>query len=70
MQIRCNRCNRPFAISKEVVHQALDTMESEDLHHFNVGCPHCRRKNRISRDELLHAAPDWSAKKKAEPSTD
>ena len=59
MQVRCSNCHKPFAISKATVHAALDTMEDQDLAHFNAQCPHCRRANRISRQELLRAAPDW-----------
>ena len=59
MQIRCQNCHKPFALSKEAVYAALDSMFAEDLHHYSVHCPHCRRANRISREELQHAAPDW-----------
>jgi hypothetical protein len=41
-------------------------MTEEDLHHFNAQCPHCRRANRISFEELKHAAPDWEPKPKEE----
>jgi hypothetical protein len=59
MQIRCSNCHRPFALSREAIHAALDTVTAEDLSHFNAYCPHCRRANRISRQELQRAAPDW-----------
>jgi hypothetical protein len=59
MQIRCSHCHRPFALSREAVHAALDMMTIEDLGHYNASCPHCRKVNKISRQELLHAAPDW-----------
>jgi len=59
MQIRCYHCHRPFALGKEAVHAALDTITAEGLSHYNVPCPHCRRVNRLSRDELHRAAPDW-----------
>ena len=59
MQLRCYHCHKPFALSKETVHYALDTIEAEKLSHFDAQCPHCRRVNRVSREELLHAAPDW-----------
>jgi phage FluMu protein Com len=60
MQVRCINCHKPFAISQEAVHAALDVLTSENLGHYNAQCPHCRRTNRISREELLHAAPDWT----------
>jgi hypothetical protein len=59
MQIRCSNCHRPFALSRETVRAALDAVHAEDLSHFNAPCPHCRRVNRISREELQRAAPDW-----------
>jgi phage FluMu protein Com len=63
MQIRCYNCHRPFALSKEGVHDALDEIVAGDLSHFDVHCPHCGRVNRASRKELLRAAPDWSQEK-------
>ena len=59
MQLRCYHCHKPFALSKETVYYALDTIDAEKLSHFDAQCPHCRRVNRVSREELLHAAPDW-----------
>jgi phage FluMu protein Com len=60
MQIRCFHCHKPFALSKETVHAALDILSEENLSHYNAQCPHCRRVNKVSRDELLRAAPDWT----------
>ncbi len=62
MQLRCQQCHKPFALSKDAVHAALDTMEENNYHHFDVSCPHCKRANRISRQELLRAAPEWGKK--------
>ena len=59
MQIRCINCHRPFAIGKDTVLAALDTIYAEDLNHYNAQCPHCRRSNRLSPKELKRAAPDW-----------
>ena len=59
MQIRCYHCHKPFAIGKEAIHAALDYSVSEGLNHYNAQCPHCRRANRISAEELRHAAPEW-----------
>lgn len=59
MQIRCYNCHRPFALKREIVHAALDMMTSQDMSHYDAPCPHCRRVNRVSRDELMRAAPDW-----------
>ncbi len=62
MQIRCTQCHRPFGLTKEVVHQALDKLEAEGLGYYNAQCPHCRRLNKVSKDELLHSAPDYKRK--------
>ena len=59
MQIRCQHCHRPFGLSKEVIHAALDLLTAENLGHYNANCPHCGKANRASRAELLRAAPDW-----------
>ena len=68
MQIRCTNCHKPFALSKDEVHTALDTISSEDLGHYNAHCPHCRRANRVSRQELQRAAPDWHPRSVSEES--
>jgi phage FluMu protein Com len=59
MQIRCYHCHKPFALGKDTIHAALNMMAAENLSHYNAQCPHCRRANRISFEELQHAAPDW-----------
>lgn len=59
MQIRCTNCHRPFAINKEAVYAALDEIHNENLSHYNVYCPHCRRANRLSAQELKRSAPNW-----------
>ena len=69
MQIRCYHCHKPFALGKEAVYVALDAVAASELSHYNAPCPHCRRVNRISRDELLRSAPDWSAAKEGAVST-
>jgi phage FluMu protein Com len=61
MQIRCYHCHKPYAINKETIHTALDYVTAENMSHYNVPCPHCRRVNMVSRQELQRAAPDWKA---------
>jgi phage FluMu protein Com len=60
MQIRCNHCHRPFALAREAVYETIDSLREQGLNHYSVNCPHCRRANRISLNELLRAAPDWT----------
>ncbi|MCC7129219.1 MAG: hypothetical protein B6D39_05900 [Anaerolineae bacterium UTCFX2] len=59
MQIRCYNCHKPFAIGKQETHTALDMMVAQNLSHYDAQCPHCRRINRVSRQELERAAPGW-----------
>jgi phage FluMu protein Com len=59
MQIRCYNCHKPFAMNKQAIHEALDIVMNEGLNHYNAYCPHCRRANRVSTDELRRWAPDW-----------
>ena len=59
MQIRCQHCHRPFGLSREIIHAALDNLAAEDLGHYNVNCPHCGKTMGVSRVELKRAAPEW-----------
>jgi hypothetical protein len=59
MQIRCAQCHKPFALNKDAVHAALEMITDQGLNHYNAICPHCHRANRVSRQELLRAAPGW-----------
>jgi phage FluMu protein Com len=61
VQILCYHCHKPYALNKEGVKTALDQVNVENLTHYDVPCPHCRRVNRVSRKELQRAAPDWKA---------
>ncbi len=63
MQIRCFNCHKPFALGKDAIHMALDEMTAGGLGHHNVHCPHCGRVNRVSRKDLLRAAPEWTPEK-------
>ncbi len=67
MQIRCVNCNKPFALNKDSVHAALDLVQRDDLSHYDAACPHCRRVNRISKQELQRAAPDWQPQSERSP---
>jgi len=70
MQIRCQRCQRPFAFAKEAVIAALEELEQHKLHHYNAVCPHCGRTNRVSQTELKRAAPQWRASTSSETDAD
>ncbi len=62
MQIRCQQCHRPFALGKDEIHAALDYLNENNYHHYDAHCPHCKRANRVSKDELMRAAPEWGKK--------
>ncbi len=70
MQLRCFHCHKPFALGKDAVYAALDTLTAENLGHYNAQCPHCRTVNRVSRDELIRAAPDWEQHSQEEPASE
>lgn len=59
MQIRCNHCHKPYALSNDAVHTALDTLQEEKQHHYNARCPHCGKATQIGLDVLKRAAPNW-----------
>ena len=59
MQIRCYSCNTPFSMNRDAVHEALNIIEDEDLKYYGAPCPRCRKVNRLSKEQLLKAAPDW-----------
>lgn len=59
MNLRCMYCQTMFGISRENMLIALQTMEAENLNHFEFHCPKCRRANRIERAKLERANPNW-----------
>ena len=59
MNLRCMYCQTMFGISRENMLVALQTMEAENLNHFEFHCPKCRRANRIERAKLERANPNW-----------
>ncbi len=66
MQIRCYSCNIPITISRQNVNRALNIVHEDDLVYFDFRCPKCKKANRVSKEQLLHAAPGWVY----EPTTD
>jgi len=68
MQIRCFKCNMPIALGKEAIFAALDVVTDGDLTHYDVRCPKCRKTNRVSREQLLRAAPTWERDREESPS--
>ena len=59
MNLRCMYCQTMFGISRENMLIGLQTMEAENLSHFEFYCPKCRRANRVERKKLERANPNW-----------
>ena len=59
MQIRCYSCKMPTTMNHHMINQALNIMHEDDLVHFDVRCQKCKKTNRVSKEQLLHAAPGW-----------
>lgn len=64
MNLRCMYCQTMFGISRENMLIALQSMETDNLDHFEFHCPKCRRANRVERKKLELANPDWKEKVK------
>ena len=59
MNLRCMYCQTMFGVSRDVMLAGLQTMEAEELTHYDVHCPKCRRANRVERKKLERANPNW-----------
>ncbi|MBS1248797.1 MAG: hypothetical protein MAG431_00359 [Chloroflexi bacterium] len=59
MQHRCNDCHMPYTIHKDLVHNTLDKMTKKGWEYYDFKCPHCKKTNRIPKEQLVHAAPTW-----------
>lgn len=57
MQISCFKCHMPISLGRDAVKDALETVEKEDLSHYDVRCSKCRTTNRIARKQLERAMP-------------
>lgn len=64
MNLRCMYCQNMFAIGRDEMLSALQTMHAENLNHYDAHCPKCRRANRIERKKLELANPNWQEKLK------
>ena len=59
MQVRCQNCNRPYALPKEQVHAMLDQIQAEGLKFLSSYCTHCGKMNRHTKKQLRMFAPTW-----------
>ena len=62
MQLRCYSCKMPISIGRAIIEDALQIMHEEELVHYDFRCPKCKKANRVSMEQLLHAAPGWEYK--------
>jgi hypothetical protein len=60
MQVRCFHCQMPIAMGRDAIYAALDVVTDDNLTHYDVRCPKCRKTNRVSRKQLHRAAPNWT----------
>jgi hypothetical protein len=59
MNIRCAFCQTPYTLSRMVMLDALQEVDSQNLTHYDAHCPRCRRATRIPRQRLEMAMPNW-----------
>lgn len=59
MNLRCTYCQTPFTVGRLEKLAALQRMHAENLHHYDVFCPRCRRANSVSRQRLEIFTPGW-----------
>jgi hypothetical protein len=59
MNLRCTYCQTPFTVGRMEKLAAIQRLQAEDLHHYDVFCPRCRRANTVSRQRLEIFTPGW-----------
>jgi len=59
MNLRCTYCQTPFSVARLEKLAALQRMHAENLHHYDVFCPRCRKANSVSRQRLEIFTPGW-----------
>ncbi|MBN1429692.1 MAG: hypothetical protein JXB07_15080 [Anaerolineae bacterium] len=64
VKITCFKCHWSWSLSSEEVKTIFDALTPED-NYYAVGCPKCRRVNKVTRKQLQQALP----RPAAEPDT-
>ena len=59
MNIRCAFCQTPYTLSRVIMLDALQEVDSQQLSHYDAHCPRCRRATRVPRQRLEMAMPNW-----------
>jgi len=59
MNLRCIYCQTPFTLGRMEKLAAIQRLQAEDMHHYDVFCPRCRRANTVSIERLQIFTPGW-----------
>jgi phage FluMu protein Com len=59
MNLRCTYCQTPFTVGRLEKLAAIQRLQAENLQHYDVFCPRCRRANSVSRQRLEVFTPGW-----------
>ena len=59
MNLRCSYCQTPFTIGRIEKLDALQHMDANNLTHYDVHCPRCRRSTPVVRQRLEMTMPNW-----------
>ncbi len=59
MNLRCVYCQTPFTLGRMEKLAAIQKLQAENLHHYDVFCPRCRRANTVSIERLQIFTPGW-----------
>ena len=70
MQLRCYRCGWSFAIKKDEIVFAIETLQESGGVHYDVRCPRCRQTNKLALEQLQRSAPRVEEEPKQEEAAD
>ena len=59
MQLKCNYCSTPFALTRETDMAAIEELKDQKKHHYDAHCPKCRRAVYVTREQLARAYPAY-----------
>jgi phage FluMu protein Com len=60
MNLRCIYCQTPFTLGRMEKLAAIQKLQAENMHHYDVFCPRCRRANTVSIERLRIFTPGWA----------
>jgi len=56
-QVRCQRCNHMFTLSRDLVAVAWEEVEEKGLEYYTLECPKCRHAIKVPRADLERMRP-------------